>query len=130
MNTTVQTRTERQRVEDLIRLADQGERNGVRILCEPVSDQHFATSATSPILYRVSADGCGCRGFQAWRRCQHHALYLAEMGLLPDLEQDVVVDDYPADRCRCRGQGYVRATTGPALADWLPIPCACQASAA
>ncbi len=118
----VQTRVATQKAEDLLRLADQGERNGVRILVEPISGQHFATSATSPILYRVSAAGCSCRGYQTWQRCQHFGLFLSEMGWIPDVA-DAVVVEAPAPCRRCKGSGFVRMTTGPALSDWVMAPC-------
>ncbi len=125
-----QTRVQTQRAEDLRRLADQGERNGCRILVEPISGEHFATSATSPILYRVGLAGCTCRGYQAWHRCQHFALYLSECGMLPDLEPDVVVDEHHAPHCRtCRGEGTTRAYIGGGLSDWVVVPCACRAVA-
>ncbi len=127
MNTTTR-RIDTQRAEDLHRLADQGERNGCRILVEPISGAHFATSATSPILYRVSVDGgCTCRGYQVWRRCQHHSLLLSELGAIPDPESvvsDVVIlDEQPASCRTCRGTGFLRMTTGPALSDWVMAPC-------
>ncbi|MDP9358314.1 MAG: hypothetical protein M3R02_24110 [Chloroflexota bacterium] len=127
MNQT-QTRVAVQRAEDLLRLADQGERNGVRILVEPISGQHFATSATSPILYQVSAAGCSCRGYQTWQRCQHFGLFLSEMGWIPDVA-DTVVDERPAP-CRCGGAGYVKISTGDRLNDWTATPCSCTRAAA
>ncbi len=126
---TVETRATIQKAEDLLSLADQGERNGVRILVEPISGQHFATSATSPILYRVSAAGCSCRGYQAWQRCQHFGLFLSEMGWIPDVA-DAVVEERPSERCRCGGAGYVRMPTGNRLNDWTMAPCGCTRRAA
>ncbi len=74
---------------DFWRLAEQAERNGIRILVEPISQDHFATSATDPtIVYRVTGLSCSCKGFMTWQRCQHHALLLAELGWLPDPEPD------------------------------------------
>ncbi len=125
---TVETRVVVQQAEDLLRLADQGERNGVRILVEPISGQHFATSATSPILYRVSAAGCSCRGYQAWQRCQHFGLFLSEMGWIPDIA-DEVVQEQPAPCRACRGEGSVRAYIGGGLSDWMMVPCGCRAVA-
>ena len=77
-----------QRAEDLRRLADQGERNGVRILVDHRTGQHVATSATDLTrCYHVDAErGCTCRGYAVWGRCQHHSLLLAELGCSPDVE--------------------------------------------
>ncbi len=124
----VEARVTIQKAEDLLRLADQGERNGVRILVEPISGQHFATSATSPILYRVSAAGCSCRGYQTWQRCQHFGLFLSEMGWIPD-NADAVVDEAPAPCRSCRGEGSVRAYVGGGLSDWIMVPCGCRSVA-
>ncbi len=121
MNQT-QARVETQRAEDLRRLADQGERNGVRVLL--TSDgSHFATSASNPTtLHRVSRHGCDCSGFTYWHRCTHHSLLLSQLGALPDPEPDLVVNERPAP-CRCGGAGYVKTSTGPRLSDWVAAPC-------
>ncbi len=124
----VETRATIQKAEDLLRLADQGERNGVMILVEPISGQHFATSATSPILYRVSAAGCSCRGYEMWQRCQHFGLFLSEMGWIPDVAE-TVVDERPAS-CRCGGEGFVKSYIGGGLGDWIATPCSCTRHAA
>jgi hypothetical protein len=39
-------------------------------------------------LYRVTGFSCTRKGFQAWQRCQHHALLRACLGWLPDPEPD------------------------------------------
>jgi hypothetical protein len=72
--------------ETLRRLADQGERNGVRILVDHRREQHVATSATDPTAcYFVGVEeGCTCRGYAKWGRCQHHSLLLSELGVIPD----------------------------------------------
>ncbi len=124
----VETRVAMQKAEDLLRLADQGERNGVRILVEPISGEHFATSATSPILYRVSGAGCSCRGYQTWQRCQHFGLFLSEMGWIPDVAE-TVVEEHPVPCRSCHGEGSVRAYVGGGLSDWIMVPCGCRAVA-
>ncbi len=124
---TVEARATMQKAEDLLRLADQGEWNGIRILVEPISGQHFATSATSPILYRVSGAGCSCRGYQTWQRCQHFGLFLSEMGWIPDIAETVVEERPP---CRCGGEGFVKSFVGGGLGDWIATPCSCQSRAA
>jgi hypothetical protein len=74
---------------DFWRLAEEAERRGVRILVEPISGEHFATSSGDPDkLYRVTAYSCTCRGFMAWQRCTHYAALLARLGWLPDPEPE------------------------------------------
>ncbi|MDP9470212.1 MAG: hypothetical protein M3Q71_06025 [Chloroflexota bacterium] len=126
MHTATTRRIVQTTVEDLLRLADQGERRGVRILL--TSDgQHFATSATNPTLvHRVDERGCDCRGYFYWGRCTHHALLLSQLGALPDIEPvvtDVVIAEAAAPCRECRGSGYVRVATGSRLSDWMMTPC-------
>ncbi len=123
---TVQARVECHRLEDLHRLAAKAEKGGSRILHVDGTSNHVATSARSPTCYAVTVTGCTCKGFQAWGRCGHWALLLSELGQLPDLEQDVVVDGRHSERCRtCKGEGYVKAHTGGGLNDWAAVPCDC-----
>ncbi len=102
MNTVVSRRVSTQRVEDLLRLADQGERKGIKILLT-ADGEHFATSTSNPtMLHRVNEHGCDCKGFASWGRCSHHALLLSQLGLIPDPEltvnvaEVVILDDHPA----------------------------------
>ena|SRR5579884_3639172 len=82
---------------DLWRLAEQGERNGVRLLTECLSGERFATSASEPgVIYRLTAYSCACKGFAYWGRCQHHSLLLKELGWLPDLDDEPEPPDSPA----------------------------------
>ncbi len=121
---TTRARARQHRIEDLWRLVHQAEAKQIHILCEPSTGEHFSTSATDPtILYRVSESGCSCKGFRAWHRCQHWALFLASLGRLPDAEPDTVIAEAPAPCRACRGSGFVRMTTGPGLADWVTAPC-------
>ncbi len=110
---------------DLWRLADQARANGVRLLSEGLSGERFATSATDPnTVYRLTAYSCTCKGFCHTGRCQHHALLLAELGWLPDVEPITgAVDARPAACPTCHGAGWVKATTGGWLTDWVGIPC-------
>ncbi len=125
MNTATFRRIDTQRAEDLARLAGQAERKGVRILVDHRTAAHVATSASDPSrCYQVDAErGCTCRGYQTWQRCQHHSLLLSELGQLPDLEPDVVVDEQPVPCRTCRGEGFVRAYVGGGLSDWVATPC-------
>ena len=122
---------------DLWRLAEQAERNGIRILREPFSNEHFATSGSDPtILHRLTHLSCSCRGFMVWQRCQHHALFLAQLGWLPDVADDEPEPDpspaAPAlpvpSRGRCpacdgRGTERLQAATGR----WCTVHClACR----
>jgi len=84
MTTATEARIAIQRIEDLHRLADQAVRNGVRILATR-DGAHFATSDTDPTrLHVVTPDGCDCNRVRWFGRCQHHALLLAELGLIED----------------------------------------------
>ena len=70
---------------DFWRLAEEAEHRGIRILVEPISGEHFATSASQAnILYRLTHYSCTCKGFLRWQRCTHHSLLLAQLGWLPD----------------------------------------------
>ena len=90
MRPHVEQRVQDQRAEDLRRLADQGERNGVRLLATR-DGTHVATSATDPTrAYVVTPAGCQCKGHGFWGRCQHWALLLSELGLIPDAGADEV----------------------------------------
>ncbi|MDP9472196.1 MAG: hypothetical protein M3Q71_16280 [Chloroflexota bacterium] len=120
---TITERAHRQHVETLRRLATKAERAGTRVLRIAGSERHVATSGTHPVAYEVSVEGgCTCRGYSVWHRCGHHALLLSELGLIPDVE-DVVIVKAPAPCRSCRGSGFVRMTTGPALSDWVMAPC-------
>ncbi len=132
MNTATTRRIVTQKAEDLHRLANQGEKKGVRILVDPRTGQHVATSASDPArCYHVDVErGCTCPGYAAWQRCQHHALLLAELGRLPEMEpvvtEVVVLDEQPAPCRSCRGAGYVRAYIGGKLSDWVAVACSCR----
>ncbi len=131
MTTATTRRIAQTTAEDLHRLADQGERKGVRILLT-ADGEHFATSATNPThLHRVSPESCDCRGFAYWGHCQHHSLLLSELGLIPDAEpvvtEVVILDESPAPCRACRGEGWIRMSTGAGLADWVAVECACRA---
>ncbi|HEV2107656.1 MAG TPA: hypothetical protein VGR16_05290 [Thermomicrobiales bacterium] len=122
MDTTTERRIVRHRVEDLTRLADQGERKGVRILLSPAG-QHIATSASDPTrCYRVDLNGCECKGFAFWGRCQHHSLFLAELGRL-DPEPTPPAAALTVQCESCSGRGYRRWSIGGGLSDWEVAPC-------
>ncbi|MDP9358008.1 MAG: hypothetical protein M3R02_22545 [Chloroflexota bacterium] len=129
MSTATTRRIAQTTAEDLHRLAGQAERRGIRILVDHRTGAHVATSASDPTrCYQVDAEqGCTCKGYGTWGRCQHHSLLLAELGRLPEVEPvvtDVVIlDEQPAPCRSCRGSGFVRMTTGPGLADWQMVPC-------
>lgn len=111
---------------DLWRLAEQGRRNGVRILTECVSGEHFATSASEPgTLYRLTAYTCTCKGFVHTGRCQHHSLLLAELGWLPDLDTDpepptpAAPATRPCDYCHGSKVEWVNGKAD----EWFAITC-------
>ncbi len=130
---TTQARATTQRLEDLRRLADQGEQRGIRILVT-ADGEHFATSCSNPTtLHRVSRQGCDCKGFAYWGRCSHHSLLLSELGLIPDpdpvVTDVVILDEQPAPCRACRGEGFTRAYIGGRLSDWVAVACTCHAGA-
>ncbi len=107
---------------DFWRLAEEAERRGIRILVEPISNEHFATSASKAnTLYRLTHYSCTCKGFLTWQRCTHHSLLLAQLGWLPDPEQEP--DPSPASPAlpvpelvpcpMCDATGQVVAFFGP-----------------
>ena len=134
MDTAIERRISTQRAEDLRRLADRGERNGVRILVDPRTGQHVATSASDPTrCYHVSAGGgCTCKGYGTWGRCQHHSLLLSELGQIPDeggldltdlLWGDVVAFP-PRRRCPwCGGEGLIHDPEGRQAPERCPEGC-------
>jgi hypothetical protein len=70
----------------LWRLAQEAEQRGIRIMVEPISGDHFATSSREVhTLYRLTHYSCTCKGFFRWQRCTHHALFLAQLGWLPEV---------------------------------------------
>ncbi len=106
---------------DLWRLAELAERRGIRILVEPISGEHFATSGSKDnILYRLTGFSCTCKGFLHWQRCSHHSLLLSQLGWLPDPDPDPASPTPAAaaalepDACPdCDGSGQVVAYHGP-----------------
>ena len=93
MQAQIERRVQEQRAEDLRRLADKGEANGVKMLVTR-DGTHIATSASEPTrAYVVSAaGGCQCKGYAYWGRCQHHSLLLSELGLISDLDDDELIE--------------------------------------
>ncbi len=127
MDQTIERRIAQVERETLLRLADRAEREGVRILLT-ADGAHFATSRSNPtMLHRVSPDACDCRGWQVWRRCGHHALLLAELGLIadgePEPEPTVTLVIAPPVCAPCRGRGWVYATIDD---DSMPIKQTCR----
>jgi len=57
-----------------------------RIAIQRVEDlAHFATSDTDATrLHVVTPDGCDCNRHRWFGRCEHHALFLSELGLIED----------------------------------------------
>ncbi len=114
----------RQLAETLWRLAEEAERRGVKILHEPISNEQFALSGSDPTrLYRLTHWSCTCRGFMRWQRCGHWALFLAQLGWLPDPDPEPDPDPTPASPAQdvprlvpcpnCDGRGRVVAYFGP-----------------
>jgi hypothetical protein len=76
---------------DLHRLAAVAQARGLRLTQERES-VWFCSSASSSEPHYVTGLSCDCRGFMEHQRCTHHALLLAHLGWLPEVE-DVPVPD-------------------------------------
>ncbi len=111
---TIERRIAQVERETLLRLADKAEREGARVLLT-ADGTHFATSRSNPtMLHRISVDSCDCRGFLVWNRCGHHALLLAHLGLIPDVDPEpepaLTLVIAPPVCAPCRGRGWVYVT--------------------
>ena len=106
---------------DLWRLAEEAEQRGIKILVEPISGEHFATSGSkAKILYRLTHYSCSCKGYMRWQRCSHHSLLLSQLGWLPDPDPDpappapALTARVKTEPCSdCDGAGRVIAFHGP-----------------
>ena len=86
--------TRRDRIETLQRMADQAERDGVRILLDRRTGQHVALDANADAYCSlVDITGCSCRHFGLWHRCGHWAPFLSQTGNIPDPDITVLVGD-------------------------------------
>ncbi len=127
------TATTRRPVETLAekwhRLARLAVEQGVTLLTETGSGERFALSISRPgEIHRLTPNGsgftCTCEGFLRWGRCKHAAALLAELGRLPAVEPiTAAVNARPAACPTCHGTGWVKATTGGRLTDWVGVPC-------
>jgi hypothetical protein len=88
------------------RLLDVARESGVK-LGRDSHGEFWATSVSEPgRLYRVEPDSCGCRGFQAARRCRHVAALRSYLGYFDDPDPAPVAVSVP-EPCRgCDGRGY------------------------
>jgi hypothetical protein len=122
--------TEREMVAAFWRLAEQAERYGIRIMVEPLSGEHFATSGSDPRkLYRLTHWSCTCPGFARHQRCQHYALFLSELGWLPDPDPEPAppvprlgsgeLPPDPCPTCRSLGSTMRQGSSGA----WFEVPC-------
>ena len=108
-------RTRPATAEDFHRLADLAQERGLRVF-EASPNHWYCTSSSDPFkLHVVTGFSCDCPGFISHQRCTHHALLLAHLGWLPEIEDEPV----PAETCRhCHGRGKVFSEY------WLePRPC-------
>ena len=88
---------------------------GVKILVERATGQHVATDPAAPsVAFFVDVRGCSCKYFGVWGRCGHHALLLAELGLIEDTGEDELialawrdVDPDPAPAVRPLARQYL-----------------------
>jgi hypothetical protein len=73
----------------MLRLARKAREEGCELLMESRTEEVFVTSGTmAGVCYRVDRDACSCKGFEVYRRCKHHGLYLYALGVIvePDPE--------------------------------------------
>ena len=86
------------------RLPEEAERRGVKILHEPIANEVFALSGSDPTrLYRLTHWSCTCRGFMRWQRCGHWALFLSELGWLPEIDPDPDPEPDPMPAAAAQG---------------------------
>ncbi len=80
INTTLDHPVTETREDALRRLLEVARESGVRLGVDHAGD-FYATSVSEPgRLYAVTPESCGCRGFQAHRRCRHVAALMSHLG--------------------------------------------------
>jgi hypothetical protein len=93
--------------EDLHRLAALAHVRGLRLTQESETVWFRRSASQHGDPHYVTGLSCDCRGFMAHQRCTHHALLLAHLGWLPEVE----TEDAPAaapDACLwCQGSGRI-----------------------
>ena len=88
-------RHHRFKAEEQQRLLKTAKSAGVRIVVTRKQSLHIAVDPLSPWAYVVSAHGCECAQFGIRGACPHHALLMAELGLLDDPEEIGWPEDDP-----------------------------------
>lgn len=104
--------------------------NGVEVRQLAGSGAWIATSASDPTAaYELAITGeiahsCTCRAGEFGDPvCCHRARFYHLVGAL-DLDPEPSPLAAPAAPCRdCFGEGYIRASTGDRLSDWIAVPC-------
>lgn len=92
MTPTIEARVAVFQCEDLHRLANQAERDGVRILATRTGAHYATDDVDATRLHSVTPDGCDCNRFRWFGRCGHHSLLLAELGMIGDAGQGAVLE--------------------------------------
>lgn len=80
-------RHHRFQAEEMQRLVKTAQSAGVRIVVTRKQERHIAIDALTPWAYEVDVNGCECARFGICGKCEHHALLLAELGMLDDPEE-------------------------------------------
>lgn len=93
---------------DLHRLAAVAQARGLQLTQESETIW-VCSSASSPEPHYVTGLSCDCRGFMEHQRCSHHALLLAHLGWLPDVESEAArAPESAPDACLwCSGSGRI-----------------------
>jgi hypothetical protein len=86
---------------DLQRLAALAHARGLRLTQESATVWFCSSASQHSDPHYVTGLSCDCRGFMEHQRCTHHALLLAHLGWLPEVE------DAPDACLWCNGSGRI-----------------------
>lgn len=86
ISTAAIRRHHRFQAEHMQRLVKAAESAGIRIVITRKTERQIAIDPLSPWAYEVSREGCTCARYGIRGNCEHHALLMAELGLLDNPE--------------------------------------------
>lgn len=91
--------------------------SGVRLLVATSGD-FYATSVSQPgMIYLVTPESCGCRGFEQHRHCRHVAALWSHLGYLSDAPEVVPATEAPCQTCNGTGWEHVTHRLGHRYVD-------------